>query len=229
MTPPSGVESFLSDSSSSKGSGGEKPSQEVDFDPSCQSPGHLCTRPVVISNTPFTSLWKSSPNQWRSYSTGKIKIAASRHDWVLCLRCEILHVNQIVFAGTFITWANTGHLLGITILEKDGGFLARKVSIPQLWKLRIKELRFFSHLKHLPFARSSHRLLCISDGARIFKWCLQAFLSALGIGKVIQMSFLCVSVSRSLGSQPFAVEEWECNQAHAGRGLLVSSSHLIWT
>lgn len=52
MTPPSGVESFLSDSSSSKGSGGEKSSKEVDFDPSCQSPGHLCTRPVVISNTP---------------------------------------------------------------------------------------------------------------------------------------------------------------------------------
>lgn len=47
-TPPSGVESFLPKSPRSKGRGGEKPSQEVDFDPSWPRPGHLCTRPVVI-------------------------------------------------------------------------------------------------------------------------------------------------------------------------------------
>lgn len=106
-TLPSGVESFLPKSPSSKGSGGEKPSQEVDFDLSWPRPGRLCTRLVVIYNA--LSLPSGNPALTHEgliqlgKKKKKAKIAASRHDWVLCLRCEILHVNQTVFAGTFIT------------------------------------------------------------------------------------------------------------------------------
>lgn len=80
-----------------------------------------------------------------------------------------------------------------------------------MWKLRNKELRFFSHLKHLLFAHNSHRLLCISDGAKIPEWCLWVFLSALEIGKVVQIYFHCVSVYRMLGSWSF-VKDWECTR-----------------
>lgn len=63
MTPPSGVESFLPKSPSSKGSGGEKPFQEVDFDPSWLRLGRLCTRPVVMYN----ALSLPSGNPARTY------------------------------------------------------------------------------------------------------------------------------------------------------------------
>jgi hypothetical protein len=77
---------FPSNSDSIKGNGGDRPSQGVDFDPSCQRVGRLVKRPVFI--------YIHSPPSGTTSTTNKNKVqvlfswrkaVGTRHDWVHCL------------------------------------------------------------------------------------------------------------------------------------------------